>query len=192
MARDDITPWNSPNGGIVRAGSFQMDTAGIWARGEPVGIDGGGQANLVSTDPDSHQVVGIAAHDVGTGSGGTVSVNWRTGLDFAAGDECSVILFQPGQYWFTANVDIGGGGPFADSAPLITHIGEGLGLTLISDVWGVDFSLGTADMIGQCVDVLDTNLTSISSADFDGTGVGVVFVINAGLGATDGNLADTA
>ena len=186
MARDDIIPFGSPHGGHSRVMMTQMQAGAVFARGEWVVIDANGQLIEITTnEPNSHQVVGIAAHDVGDST--TVSANWQTGLSFADGDQVAVIPFTPDQYWYTENVESGAGRGYGDVASLITVMGEGVGCMIDSGVHGVTLTVNTAaqEQIGSVIDLLDTNGVSINDPlGNPGAMVGMVFVINAGLGAS--------
>ena len=81
-------------------------------------------------------------------------------------------------------------------ASLITNMGEGVGLMIAGGVHGVTLSAGTvaAEQIGSVVDLLDTNGNSINNPLANpGAIVGMVFVVNAGLGSSGATgVTDTA
>ncbi len=186
MARDDIIPFASPYGGHSRLMMTQMQASAVFARGEWVVIDANGQLIEITTDePNTHNVIGIAAHDVGTSA--AVGTNWQTGIDFADGDQVAVIPFTPDQYFYTENIEHTAAGGFGDAAMLIDDMGSGLGLMIAGGVHGVTMNPGTAasEMIGSVIDLLDTNGNSINNpTGGPGAIVGIVFVVNAGLGSS--------
>lgn len=193
MSERDIMPWTSPFGQHIDSIQLPLNASETYLIGECVTIDTNGEANEPADEPDSHQVVGVAVSG-GNTTASTGTVDWRTGNIITTSALVQVAPFRPGARFITENLSQSGTA-FSDTAPDQTDVGDGVGLTLISGVWGVDSSMTSGDMIGSIVDVLDSLMRPISESGVTLATTDtyyVVFEINAGIAATDGNTADTA
>lgn len=164
MAMNDILPYRSAHGGHEVVESYEILTAGFFA-GEPVGLDNSSGAILEcpadGTNPALAELLGIAMAPVGyTKNGTAVTTNWRTGVNFAAGDTVPVIIPTETTLFVTRNFTTAAGSGFNNAAPTQEIIGNAAGLVWISGSWGIE--VGTLD-VATCriVDVLDDMRRSI-------------------------------
>ena len=155
MAKNDLSVWTTPAGGVPLVRHFPMNASEAFFEGEPVSVNADGECTESATEPVPADFMGIALG--GPGAGRT---NPATGANWATGDLVPVAIPIPGttiisQNWSKAGV------AFDDTAPVATDIGDAAGLILISNKWGIQGAPDANDGLGRIVDILNHRKESI-------------------------------
>lgn len=201
MAVRDIMPWKSPLGGTYEVRAGAMTTGSTFCTGEPINVVTAGTLTEAPVDNTPWAIAdfttagvqsmegGIACFGPGPSvAGGDTNLNPHTGVAFAAGDAIAYWPINQGTLFITDNF-------FADGTatvvvPAITDIGESyeIGASTTAGIlgWGIEQATATAGTEVQAgiVDVLDSRFTSLNYPGNNGTGVYLVFEINATVTAT--------
>lgn len=153
MSARDIMPYDSVHGGHTRTMRFPMKASEVFFVGEPVSVDVNGLVTESADNPADTDFAGFAVEGPGASN-----VNPKTGTTYATNDPIALWVPQFGDTFITKSWS-SGGSTFDDVAPLITNVGDECGLSLISNVWGVD--INASNKLVRIVDVLDVQKRSI-------------------------------
>jgi hypothetical protein len=151
MARDDIMPWDSANGGTSRTNNGYITASQTFDRGEPVFLTQAGTITECVTDPIHSKFLGIAA-----AGPGTANTNPDTGTTtWPVGTQIPIWIPIQGDKFITDNYSEAEAAGFGDVAPVVSDIGNVVGLELIGDDWGV--CADATNNIVRIYDVLNKN-----------------------------------
>lgn len=156
MAAFDIMPFRSPHGQMGKIEHFRLNAAESFVVGEPVSVNADGELTESADDPVDADLMGIALAP--GGASGAASLNWRTNAAYTTGDRIPVAIPESSSLYITRNFSAAGTA-FNDTAPALADIGDEVGLSLISGVWGVDQS--ATNNTCRIVDILNARKTSI-------------------------------
>lgn len=161
MARNDIRPFRSVQGGSDLMRGFPQAASAAFREGEPVVMTAGALAEATDDPP---VVTGIAA---------TRAVD-AFGTSFATGTMATVVVGVPTQQFVCFNFATDGAGTTATPTQA-NAIGALAGLTLDgSGNWWVD--TGCANLLVQIDEVVDSTGRNITNpTNLPGSGFGVVF-----------------
>ena len=163
MARDDIMPWDSANGGTSRTNVGYIAATEEFERGEPVRVEEAGTITECADDPTALLFLGIAAN--GPGHYTTAPINPRTNkytgtqATWPVNTRVEVWIPSPGDKFITTNYAATAGGGFGDVAPTGALIGDEIGINKIGNSWGL--AADATNNICRVYDVLNANKDSI-------------------------------
>jgi hypothetical protein len=172
-----------------------MTAAQTFLAGEPINVVTAGTLTEAPVDNTPWAIADFTTAGVQSLEGGIACfgpgaglINPMTGVAFTTGDAIAYYPINQGTLFITDNF-------FADGTatvvvPAITDIGESyeIGASTTAGIlgWGLEQATATAGTEVQAcvVDVLDTRKVSLNHPATDGTGVYLVFEINATVTAT--------
>lgn len=182
MAKNDILVWTAEHGGHDKVRYGTLAAAATFVAGEPVRLNTAGELVECSNNPatgDDFGGIAVTSGDTVGATDANGSVRQRLGAFTpgtgfpVAGDLVGYVQPAPDIEFITSNFD-STTGAFGD-VPAQTDIGDGVGIQIVSGVWGVAKG---GNQIARIVDVLDINFRPIAYSGK--TGARVVFVFTAG------------
>jgi len=195
MGLNDIRPYKQGLSSPAME-SYPLAAAGNFVAGNPVRLSLAGFLIECADAPTADNILGIsqASGDIdGSILAATIFPNITyptTGADGFpnTGDMIPVAIPKSETLW-VVNADrfSVAGAAFGDVVPTVAHVGQACGIALIAGNFGVEL---VGVLIGRVHDVLNADGKSVGSEG--GTGVAVVFSINAHQGTATGTTVDPA
>jgi hypothetical protein len=162
MSARDIMPLNCAEWEIMH---FPLDAGATFVEGEPVALNDAGEVQEAGDDPTNGGFIGFAASSGDTaGATGTIGTFRDGGTlgDFnptsnlpQTADLIPVWVPKTNGARVVTRRFSSVGAAFGDVTPTRGHVGDEVGLSLISGVWGFDIS--TTNNVGRIVELWDAN-----------------------------------